>query len=184
MTSPPFKLVVLDRDGVINQDSREFVKSVDEWEPLPGSVDAIAALSRAGFSIAVASNQSGIARGLFDEAELSAMHQKLRALVHAAGGSVDLVVYCPHGPDDDCDCRKPRPGLLQQIGAHFDHDMSGIPVIGDSLRDLEAALVVGAQPILVRTGNGGLTAECLPGPLEDIDVYDNLAAAAVALIGE
>lgn len=184
MTAPPIKLVVLDRDGVINKDSREFVKSVDEWQPLPGSVDAIAALSKAGFSIAVASNQSGLARGLFDEAELSAMHQKLRELVHAAGGSVDLIVYCPHGPDDGCDCRKPRPGLLKQIGAHFDHELSGVPVIGDSLRDLEAALAVGAQPILVRTGNGLRTAACLPAPLKDVDVYDDLAAAAAALVDE
>lgn len=182
MTAPELKLVVLDRDGVINQDSREFVKSVDEWQPLPGSIEAIAALSKAGFAVAVASNQSGLARGLFDEATLGAMHQKLHELVIAAGGCVNHIVYCPHGPDDDCDCRKPRPGLLRQIGAHFDCDMQLAPVIGDSLRDLEAARSIGARPILVRTGNGAGTAENLPPNLCDIEVYDDLAAAAAALI--
>ena len=184
MTNPEFKLVVLDRDGVINQDSREFVKSVDEWLPLPGSIDAVAALSNAGFTVAVASNQSGLARGLFVETDLSAMHRKLRELVEVAGGSIDLIVYCPHGPDDDCDCRKPKPGLLKQIGARFDHEMSGVPVIGDSLRDLEAARSIGARPILVRTGNGVSTSENLPSVLCDVEIYDDLAAAAAALIGE
>jgi D-glycero-D-manno-heptose 1,7-bisphosphate phosphatase len=169
---------------VINQDSREFVKSVDEWLPLPGSMDAIAALSNAGFAVAVASNQSGLARGLFDKAALWAMHSKLRELVVAAGGSIDLIVYCPHGPDDGCDCRKPKPGLLTQIGAHFEHEMSGVPVIGDSLRDLEAARLSGARPILVRTGNGVNTSKNLPPALCDVEVYDDLAAAAAALIGE
>lgn len=184
MTSPEFKLVVLDRDGVINQDSRQFVKSADEWLPLPGSIEAVAALSNAGFSVAVASNQSGLARGLFVETDLSAMHKKLRDLVELAGGSIDLIVYCPHGPDDDCDCRKPRPGLLRQIGARFDHEMSGVPVIGDSLRDLEAAQAVGARPILVRTGNGINTAKKLPSDLRRVEIYDDLAAAVAALIAE
>lgn len=184
MTDPTFKLVVLDRDGVINQDSRAFVKSAEEWLPLPGSIDAIAALSNAGFAVAVASNQSGLARGLFDEAALRAMHQKLRELVIAAGGCVDHIVYCPHGPDADCDCRKPKPGLLQQIGVHFDHDMADVPFIGDTLRDLEAARSIGARPILVRTGNGVSAAESLPLYLSDVEIYDDLAAAVAALIAE
>ena len=184
MADPTIKLVVLDRDGVINQDSSEFVKSVDEWLPLPGSIDAIARLSKAGFAVAVASNQSGLARGLFDEAALAAMHERLRGLVIAAGGCVNQIVYCPHGPDDDCDCRKPRPGLLQQIGAHFDHDMAGVPVIGDSLRDLEAAQAIGARPILVRTGNGIGASENLPPSLYAVEVYCDLAMAAAVLIEE
>ena len=184
MADPTIKLVVLDRDGVINQDSREFVKSIDEWLPLPGSIDAIAALSKAGFAVAVASNQSGLARGLFDETALAAMHEKLRGLVIAAGGCVNQIVYCPHGPDDDCDCRKPRPGLLQQIGAHFDHDMAGVPVIGDSLRDLEAAQAIGARPILVRTGNGVSASENLPPSLCEVEVYCDLTMAAAVLIEE
>jgi D-glycero-D-manno-heptose 1,7-bisphosphate phosphatase len=182
VADPIIKLVVLDRDGVINQDSREFVKSADEWLPLPGSIDAIAALSQAGFAVAVATNQSGLARGLVDEAALWAMHQKLRKLVAAAGGCVNQIVYCPHGPDDGCDCRKPRPGLLQQIGAHFEHDMAGVPVVGDSLRDLKAAQAIGARPILVRTGNGANTSKDLPPSLCDIEIYDDLAMAAAALI--
>ena len=184
MTNPELKLVVLDRDGVINQDSREFVKSADEWLPLPGSIDAIATLSQAGFAVAVASNQSGLAHGLFDEAALRAIHQKLRALVVAAGGCVNKIVYCPHGPDDDCDCRKPKPGLLQKIGVHFSHDMANVPFIGDALRDLEAARSIGARPILVRTGNGVSASESLPSSLCDVEIYDDLAAAAAALVAE
>lgn len=182
MNNPEIRLLVLDRDGVINEDSPDFIKSVDEWLPLAGSIDAIASLSKAGFTIAVASNQSGLARGLFERATLAAMHDKLRGLVTSAGGCVDWIVYCPHGPNDGCDCRKPLPGLLQQIGDHFGMEMAGIPVIGDSLRDLEAALAIGARPILVRTGNGGAAARNLPPSLLNIEIYDDLAAAAMALM--
>ena len=186
MPGPPSDkgLIILDRDGVINRDSRSFVKSVDEWLPLPGSIDAIANLSNAGFTVAVASNQSGIARGLFDDRALGAMHRKLQELVVAAGGLVEHIVVCPHGPDDGCDCRKPEPGLLHRLGAHFDTSLAGAPTVGDSLRDLQAAKAVGARPILVRTGNGQLTSESLPAGLEDIEIYDDLAAAAAALIAE
>lgn len=176
------QLVILDRDGVINKDSREFVKSVDEWLPLPGSIEAIAALSLAGFRVAVASNQSGLARGLFSQEALDEMHQKLRGLVEHRGGRVDHIAICPHGPDDGCDCRKPRPGLLHQVAAHFDLALDDVPVIGDSLRDLQAAVAAGAQPILVRSGNGRMTEQELPAELADIDVYDDLAAAATALL--
>ena len=178
------RLVVLDRDGVINRDSSEFVKSADEWLPLSGSIAAIAALSQAGHSVAVASNQSGLARGLFDAAALAAMHQKMRDLVAAAGGRIELIVFCPHGPDDDCDCRKPKPGLLEQIGSHFDTALTGTPVIGDSLRDLVAAATVGARPILVRTGNGRRTEKALPADLSAIEIYDDLGAAVAALLAE
>ena len=174
--------MILDRDGVINKESRRFVKSADEWTPLPGSISAIAALSKAGYTVTVASNQSGLARGLFDDDALSAMHGKLRGLVSAEGGHIDRIVVCPHGPDDDCDCRKPKPGLLIQLGAYYEVSLTGVPVIGDSRRDLEAATAVGARPILVRTGNGRETEKSLTGKLASIEVFDNLAAAAAALV--
>jgi len=178
------RLVVRDRDGVINQDSADFVKSADEWVPLDGSIEAIARLSRAGFCVAVASNQSGLARGLFDTHALADMHSKLHALVADAGGRVDHIAICPHGPDDNCDCRKPLPGLLQQISTTLNVSLANAPVIGDSLRDLEAAQSVGARPILVRTGNGRKTEGNLPAALSTIDVYDDLGAAVTALLAE
>lgn len=179
----PRGLVILDRDGVINRDSDAFVKSTDEWVPLPGSIEAIAALSRAGFTVTVASNQSGLARGLFDRAALRAMHRKFRRLVSAAGGRVDRIVVCPHGPDDGCACRKPLPGLLHRLARHYDVSLDGVPAIGDSARDLEAARAAGATPILVRTGNGTRTESSLAGELRGVVVYDDLAAAAAALVG-
>lgn len=177
-------LVILDRDGVINRDSREYVKSPAEWIPLPGSIGAIAALSAAGYTVTVASNQSGLARGLFDRNALRAMHRKLRRLVACAGGHVDRIVVCPHGPDDGCDCRKPAPGLLTRLGRYYQTSLAGTPIIGDSLRDLEAAARAGARPILVRTGNGRRTERALTGPLAEIEVFDDLAAAAAALVRE
>ena len=175
-------LLILDRDGVINRDSPEFVKNVDEFQPLPGSIEAIAALYRAGFIVTVASNQSGLARGLFDRRALSAMHRKLRRLVDAAGGRIDRIVVCPHGPDDGCRCRKPAPGLLLRLARHYGVALTGTPAIGDSLRDLEAAEAAGATPILVRTGNGRKTEGALAGTLRNIDVFDDLASAARALV--
>jgi len=180
----PERLVILDRDGVINRDSKDFVKSADEWLPLPGSIDAIAALSAAGYKIAIASNQSGLARGLFDEQALESMHAKLRALVEDAGGHVEHIVVCPHGPNDGCDCRKPEPGLYRQIAEHFDTRLDGVPIVGDSLRDLEAAVAAGAKPILVRTGNGVNTETRLQGKLEAVPVFDDLAAFARSLVAD
>jgi D-glycero-D-manno-heptose 1,7-bisphosphate phosphatase len=177
-------LIILDRDGVINRDSSSFIKSPEEWVPLRGSIEAIAALSKAGFSVAVASNQSGLARGLFDTAALSAMHEKLHKLVASLGGRVDHIAICPHGPDDGCDCRKPKPGLLHQIAVALDADLAGVPFIGDSLRDLQTAQAAGARPILVRSGNGHQTAETLPPDLSTIEIYDDLAAAVAALLLE
>ncbi len=178
------RLIVLDRDGVINRDSASFVKSADEWLPLPGSIEAIAALSEAGFSLGVASNQSGLARGLFDRAALAAMHQKMHDLVRAAGGCIERVVVCNHGPEDHCSCRKPEPGLLYQLADYFDTELKGVAVIGDSLRDLQAAAATGARPILVRTGNGRQTEVDLPPELRSVDIFDDLAAAAASLIAE
>lgn len=177
-------LVILDRDGVINHDSADFIKNEDEWRPIPGSLDAIAALTREGFTLAVASNQSGLARGLFDQSVLDAMHAKMLRLVHDAGGHISRVVVCPHGPDDGCDCRKPKPGLLEQLARHFDTSLEGVPVIGDSLRDLQAAAAVGARPILVRSGKGRKTEAALPEAFAGVPVFDDLAAAARALIDE
>lgn len=184
MSSPRLNkgLVILDRDGVINRNSDAFIKSAAEWVPLPGSIEAIASLSKAGYTVAVASNQSGLARGLFTRNALTAMHRKLRRLVAREGGSVALIVVCPHGPGEGCDCRKPMPGLLTRLAKHFGVATQGVPVIGDSLRDLEAAVAVGATPILVRTGRGRSTESQLSGALANIAVFDDLAAAAAGLL--
>lgn len=171
-------LVVLDRDGVINEDSDAFIKSAEEWNALRGSIEAIASLCRAGYTVAVASNQSGLARGLFDHAALADMHDKLSGLVEAAGGAIDRIVICPHGPDDGCDCRKPAPGMLEQLAAHYGIDMAGVPVVGDAIRDLEAARAVGARPILVRTGKGSAAEKNLPPQLAGVEILDDLAAVA------
>ncbi len=149
--------VILDRDGVINADSDAYIKSVAEWQPLPGSLEAMARLSRAGWRVVVCTNQSGIARGLFSEATLDAIHAELRARVAALGGVVDGIFHCPHGPGDDCDCRKPRPGLLLRAAETLGFDLQNVPVIGDSQRDLDAARAVAARPILVLTGKGRTT---------------------------
>lgn len=177
-------LIILDRDGVINRDSRDFVKSAREWVPLPGSIDAIARLCRAGFTVTVASNQSGLARGLFDRRALYAMHRKLRRLVAKAGGQVERIVICPHGPDDGCSCRKPEPDLLLRLGRYYRTELAGVPAIGDSLRDLEAAARAGARPVLVRTGNGMKTEAQLGRAFPNVDVFDDLAAATTSLIAE
>ena len=174
------KLLMLDRDGVINYDSDAYIKSVEEWTPLPGSVEAIAQLSKAGWTVAVATNQSGIARGYYDIATLDAMHQRLRALVAEQGGELGLIVYCPHGPDEGCDCRKPKPGLLKTIAAHYQVELARVWFVGDSISDLEAAKAVDCQPVLVKTGKGEKTlGKNLPvGTL----IFDDLAAIAAELI--
>lgn len=176
------RLVILDRDGVINVESDEFVKSAEEWVPIEGSLQGIRELTEAGFTVAVASNQSGLGRGLFDRAALQDMHEKMSRLAEAAGGRIDRVVVCPHHPEDGCDCRKPKPGLLQQLGDHYGVSLAGVPVIGDSSRDLEAALAVGARPILVLTGNGERTRREMSAT--KMDVVPNLLAAARLLVGE
>ena len=174
------KLLILDRDGVINEDSDAYIKSVQEWLPIAASIEAIAQLSKAGWTVAVATNQSGIARGYYDLATLDAMHERLRALVAQQGGEVGLIVYCPHGPDDGCACRKPRPGMLQTIARHYQAELAGVWFVGDSMGDLEAAIAVGAQPVLVKTGKGCRTlAKSLPnGTL----IFEDLAAVARKLI--
>ena len=148
------KLVILDRDGTINEDRDDYVKSPEEWHPLPQALEAIARLNHAGWHVAVASNQSGLGRGLFDVATLNAMHAKMNKLLAAAGGRVDAVFYCPHSPEEQCACRKPLPGLLEQIGERYGIDLQGVPCVGDSLRDLQAGHAVGCAAHLVLTGKG------------------------------
>lgn len=180
-------VVILDRDGVINEDSEHYIKSLEEWRPIPGSIEAMARLCHGGYRIAIATNQSGLARGLFTPAHLDAMHQRLRELLAAQGARVELIAFCPHGPDEGCNCRKPRPGLLLSIAKRLDLDLTEVPVIGDSVRDLEAALAVGASPWLVRTGKGEQTLARLPehpelGVQGAIPVFNDLNAAADVLL--
>ncbi|WP_440996688.1 D-glycero-beta-D-manno-heptose 1,7-bisphosphate 7-phosphatase [Arhodomonas sp. SL1] len=174
-------LVILDRDGVINEDSADFIRTPRDWVALPGSLEAIALLNRSGFDVVVCTNQSGLARGLIDRENLEAIHRHMLAEIRAAGGDVRGIFVCPHGPGDDCECRKPRPGLLQQVAQRLGRPVLGSFVIGDSRRDLEAARAAGARPLLVRTGNGRRTAAALAD--ESIPVFDDLLAAAKAIAG-
>jgi len=175
------KLVILDRDGVINHDSEQYIKSPEEWKPIPGSLGAIARFTQSGYRVVIATNQSGLGRGLFDMAALNAMHDKMHKAVNQVGGRIDAVFFCPHAQDSGCSCRKPRPGMLREIAERFDVDLTGVAAIGDSLRDLQAANAVGARPILVLTGKGvqTLSAGGLP---EGTEIHHDLAAAAMALI--
>jgi D-glycero-D-manno-heptose 1,7-bisphosphate phosphatase len=176
------KIVILDRDGVINKDSDEYIKSTAEWQPLPGSIEAIARLSNAGFHVVVATNQSGIARKLFDLQTLNSMHNKMQRLVAEHGGNIDAVFFCPHGPNDNCDCRKPKTGLLTEIARRFGTSLQGVPCIGDAYRDIEAARAVGALPILVRTGKGTQTLYNTDNNLEGVPVFCDLNEAVNAIL--
>ncbi|HZW21518.1 D-glycero-beta-D-manno-heptose 1,7-bisphosphate 7-phosphatase [Noviherbaspirillum sp.] len=175
------KLIILDRDGVINHDSDQFIKSPDEWVPIPGSLEAIARLHQAGYRVVVCTNQSGIARGLFNIVTLNAIHQKLHAAVRVVGGEIDAIFFCPHAADDNCDCRKPKPGMLQEIAERFEVSLKGVPAIGDSLRDLQAGFVVGCTPYLVLTGKGEKT-HAKGGLPPGTTVYPNLAAVVDQLL--
>ncbi len=175
------KLVILDRDGVVNEDSPAYIKSVDEWHPIKGSLEAIALLNQHGFTVAVATNQSGLARGMYDETILNAIHEKMQNAAKALGGKIDSIFYCPHGPDSHCDCRKPKPGLLHQIAAHYNVALTNVPYIGDSYRDIEAGMNAGATPILVLTGNGQKTLQTYAKDLQKIAYYDDLFAFARSL---
>ena len=175
------KLVILDRDGVINHDSAEFIKTPEEWKPIPGSLEAIARLNQDGYRVVVATNQSGVGRGLLDMATLNAIHDKMHKALAHAGGRIDAVFYCPHAPDANCSCRKPKPGLLEDIAHRFNADLTGVACIGDALRDLEAAAQVKAQPILVRTGKGRQTAAA-GGLPANTRVYADLAEAVKSIV--
>lgn len=168
--------VILDRDGVINEDSADFIKSAEEWQPVPGSLDAIALLHRHGYQIVVITNQSGVARGLFDLETLGEIHAKMLELVRQAGGDVLKIYFCPHGPDNDCDCRKPKAGLFRQFAQDYNVDLRQVFAVGDSLRDAQAATLVGAKPILVKTGKGLQTLE--NNPQLQIPVFESLYGAA------
>lgn len=175
------KLVIIDRDGVINHDSPSYIKSPDEWKPIAGSLEAIARLNQAGYRVVVATNQSGVGRGLFEMATLNAIHDKMHRALAAVGGHIDAVFFCPHAPDAGCDCRKPKAGMLEDIGRRFGTSLGGVPCIGDAMRDLQAAAAVGARPVLVLTGKGEVTrgeGALPPGTV----VYSDLAEAVSALL--
>ena len=174
------KLVILDRDGVINHDSEQYIKSPDEWKPIAGSLEAIARFTQAGYQVVVATNQAGLGRGLFDMATLNAMHDKMHKAVNQLGGRIDAVFFCPHAPDAGCACRKPQPGMLLAIAERFNVALGGVPAIGDALRDLQAASAADARPILVLTGKGKQTLEA-GGLPEGTEIHEDLAAAAMAL---
>lgn len=173
---PENRYILLDRDGVINRDSDDFIKSPEEWQPIVGSLEAIALLNEHGYKIAVITNQSGVARGLFDEATLKKIHAKMQRMTEEKGGRIEAIYFCPHGPDDGCNCRKPKPGLLEQFAADNNVSLYGMTVIGDSLRDLQSAQAVGANPILVKTGKGRKT--LTDNPDLNIPVFENLYDAA------
>lgn len=174
-------LVILDRDGVINQDSDEYIKSPDEWLPIPGSLEAIARLCRADYRVVVVTNQSGIARGLFDARTLNQIHRKMVTLLHDKGGKLEAIFFCPHGPDDDCNCRKPATGMFEELSARLGLRLDGVPMVGDSIRDLKPARALNALPVLVKTGKGQKSLGTLRASAEveasqDIPVYKDLAA--------
>lgn len=177
------RLVILDRDGVINEDSDDYIRSVDDWRPIAGSIEAIAQLSRAGFKIGVATNQSGIGRGYFDEYALAQMHELMHTLVEDAGGHIDALAYCPHLPDAGCQCRKPLPGLLDQLGDTLQLPLEGAWLVGDTAKDLEVALSRKCRPILVLTGKGARTAAALDPVLrQQCEVLPDLRAAAAHIL--
>jgi|UniRef100_UPI004047E0E7 D-glycero-D-manno-heptose 1,7-bisphosphate phosphatase len=186
MSASSAKLIILDRDGVINEDRDDYVKSVDEWIPLPGSLEAIALLNQAGYQITIATNQSGLARGYFTIDELHAMHRKMNDLLKPLGGHIDSIFFCPHSDAHECDCRKPQPGLMKEIALRYKRNNSatpllGVPIVGDSLRDLQAGVALGATPHLVLTGKGQktLTNGALP---EGTQIHQDLMAFSVALV--
>jgi D-glycero-D-manno-heptose 1,7-bisphosphate phosphatase len=167
------KLAIIDRDGVINYDSDQYIKTPAEWKPIPQSLEAIARLNHAGYRVVVATNQSGVGRGLFDMSTLNAIHDKMYRALANVGGRIDALFFCPHMDENNCDCRKPKPGMLLDIAKRFNVDLKNIPFIGDSLKDLQAAQAVGAKPILVRTGKGEKTStdQRLPkGTIQFVDL--------------
>ncbi len=177
-------LVILDRDGVINHDSEAYIKTPDEWRAITGSPEAVARLNRSGFQVVIASNQSGVGRGLFNIATLEAIHEKMHRELARVNARVEAVFYCPHRPEDHCRCRKPKPGMLLDIASRFSVSLKGVPVVGDAWRDIEAARAVGAHPILVLTGKGRRTLTKNRLLMRGIEVHDNLAIAVEALLAQ
>ncbi len=175
------KLIILDRDGVINYDSRQFIKNPEEWKPIPGSLEAIARLCQEGYRVVVATNQSGVGRGLFDMSMLNAIHDKMHKALAQVGGRIDAVFFCPHTAEVNCNCRKPKSGMIEEIAARYNMNLERVPAVGDSLRDLESVAHLGAQPILVLTGKGTKT-QTKGGLPEGTLVYPDLAAAVAMLV--
>ena len=177
------RLVILDRDGVINRDSDEYIKSPDEWVPIPGSLEAIARLCRADYKVVVVTNQSGVARGLFSVDTLNSIHVHMLERVRQKGGQLDAIFFCPHGPDDECLCRKPKPGMFLDLAERLKVNLAAVPAVGDSLRDLQAARAVNALPVLVRTGKGDLALDCLrDSDLANTAVYEDLSTFVDSLL--
>ncbi len=175
------KLIILDRDGVINHDSPDFIKSPQEWTPIPGSLEAIARLNQAGYRVVVATNQSGIARELFDIATLNAIHAKMHAAAQLVGADIDAIFFCPHAAIDGCDCRKPKNGMFEEIGKRFKMNLKGVPTVGDSLRDLQAGYNSGCVPFLVLSGKGEKT-QATGGLPPGTQVFPDLAAMVSAFL--
>jgi D-glycero-D-manno-heptose 1,7-bisphosphate phosphatase len=175
------QLIILDRDGVINFDSDQFIKNPEEWKPIPGSLEAIARLNQAGYRAVVATNQSGIGRGLFDMPMLNAIHDKMHKACALVGARIDAVFYCPHTADSHCLCRKPKTGMLEEIAVRYNIGLAGVPSVGDSLRDLQSAATMGAQPYLVLTGKGFKT-QAAGGLPEGTQVFASLSALAAELV--
>ncbi|SFK13825.1 D-glycero-beta-D-manno-heptose 1,7-bisphosphate 7-phosphatase [Methylophaga sulfidovorans] len=173
-------LIILDRDGVINHDSDDFIKNPAEWEPIEGSLEAIARLNYAGYRVVVVTNQSGIARGLFDVETLNRIHSKMRRMLAQVGGKIEAIMFCPHGPEDDCQCRKPQNGSFVDLAHRLRVSLENVPAVGDSLRDIQAAMLSQARPILVKTGKGERTLAA--GIPDGVEVYDDLASVATALL--
>lgn len=177
------KLIVLDRDGVINHDSDAYIKKPDEWQPIEGSLEAIARLNHGGYVVAIASNQSGLARGYFDIDTLTAIHRKMEEMLAKIGGRIDAIFYCPHGPDDGCSCRKPKPGMLLEIGQRFNVPLKDVIFIGDSVTDIKAATNADANAVLVRTGKGSKAEKIIQAEADlSVPVYDDLASAVEAIL--
>ena len=167
-------MVILDRDGVINRRQEEDATTVDAWDPISGSIEAISRLKKAGYLVTIATNHTGISRGYYSEEDLRQMHEKMQRMLATRGASVDGIFYCPHGPEDNCICRKPKPGLLYRIAKEFDIDLAETPMVGDNISDIQAARIANARPVLVRTGDGEYTMQNFPEAL-DVPVYDDLA---------
>jgi D-glycero-D-manno-heptose 1,7-bisphosphate phosphatase len=180
----PTKLVILDRDGVINFDSAQFIKKPEEWKPIPGSLEAIARLSQSGYKVVVATNQSGVGRGLFDMEMLNQIHAKMHKAAVAKGGRIDAIFYCPHAADSKCECRKPKAGMFKRISETLNVDLTGVPAIGDSLRDLQSCAAAGCQPMLVLTGKGTKTKAENELPEGTLEFADLAAAVDHVLIKE
>lgn len=175
------KLIILDNNGVINYGSDAFIKTPDEWKPIPGSLAAIVRLTQAGYRVVIAANQSGIGRGLLDMASFNAINEKMHKTLNQLGGRIDAIFFCPHTQQDRCRCRKPATGMFEEIRQRYAVDLKNVPAVGDSLRDLQAAANVGAMPILVLTGKGKKTQaeNVLPAGTR---IFTDLAAVVDSLV--